>query len=199
MRPTGGGLSDTEAIAASLEEGTAFEVVFERHYGRIYGYLAKRVGPSAAEDLASDVFAVAFQQRATFHPDATSAGPWLYGIAANLAKRHYRSLSRHRRAIGRAGGGSAVWLDPDLEGRIDAQRRATELNKVLSRLRSQDREVLLLFALADLSYDEIGLALSIPVGTVRSRLSRTRSRLRNLLPPEGQQGSSTVDKPEGGA
>ncbi len=199
MGLTSGGLTDPEVIAASLADGAAFEPIFERYYRRIFGYLAKRVGPGAAEDLASEVFAVAFRQRSTFRPEVASAAPWLFGIAANLARRHYRSHSRRIRAFGRAAGGSAVWFDPDLEGRIDAQQRGSEFTKVLNTLRSQDREVLLLYALADLSYDEISAALSIPVGTVRSRLSRTRSRLRNLLPPEGQQGTGTIDKPRGGA
>ncbi len=192
-------MSDPEVIAASVTDRGVFEVIFERYYQPIFGYLAKRVGPSSAEDLASEVFAVAFKQRSRFRPDATSAAPWLYGIAANLARRHYRSQSRRFRAFSRAGPEPPIHFDPELEGRVDAQKRATELTRVLSDLRRQDREVLMLYALADLSYEEISEALSIPVGTVRSRLSRTRSKLRNLIPPDGQQGNAVGDEPKGGA
>jgi RNA polymerase sigma-70 factor (ECF subfamily) len=198
MGLTGRDRSDAAVIAESQTDGAAFEPIFERYYGRIYGYLANRVGPSAAEDLASEVFTAAFNQRAKYRQDMPNAGPWLFGIATNLARRHHRSSARQSRAFGRAAGSSVVWFDPDLEGRVDAQQRADELSKVLAKLRPQDREVLLLYALADLSYEEIGAALSIPVGTVRSRLSRTRARMRNLLPPEGQSDMDGHGTPGGG-
>lgn len=185
-----GYVNDGEAIRASLEDSAAFQSVFDRHYSRIFSYLAGRVGPSEAEDLASDVFVAAFRQRATFHDDATNAAPWLYGIAANLARRHHRSTSRRARAFGRAAGGSEVWFDQELIDRVDAQRRVAALSAELGRLRSKDREVLYLYSLADLSYAEISEALEIPIGTVRSRLSRTRDRLRNLLGDDGQQTDS---------
>jgi RNA polymerase sigma-70 factor (ECF subfamily) len=191
------GLSDAALIAASLDNGDAFETIFDRYYSRIFGFLVNRVGPSAAEDLASEVFTIAFKQRSTFRPDVPIAGPWLFGIAANLARRHFRSNARRARALGRVAP-SAVWFDPDLEAQIDARQRVGELTKVLGRLREQDREVLLLYAVADLSYEEISQALSIPVGTVRSRLSRTRTRMRNLLPPEGQSPKEGHGTPGGG-
>lgn len=190
--------SDGDAVRASVDDPAAFSPVFDAYHSRIFSYLAKRVGPADAEDLASEVFVAAFRQRKSFRSDAVSAGPWLYGIAANLAKCHARSQARRRRAFGRAASRGVVWFDPDLAVRVDAQRRASELASSLRRLRRQDREVLLLYALADPSYSEIAEALNIPVGTVRSRLSRTRSQLRNLLPPEGQQENGSHNQVGGG-
>lgn len=190
--------TDGEVMRSSLDDPAAFNTVFDRYYARIFSYLAARVGPSDAEDLASEVFVAAFRQRATFHADAVSAAPWLYGIAANLARRHHRSMARRRRAYLRAPTTDVVWFDPDPTVHIDAERRIELLGKELKRLRGDDLEVLLLYALADLSYAEIAEALGIPVGTVRSRLSRTRERLRNLLAAEGQQEGDNRDIPGGG-
>ena len=128
----------------------------------------------------------------------------MYGIAANKAKRHYRTLERRRRAHARAAGREHVWLDPDPDDRLDAQRRAPELATAIRGMRSRDREVLLLYGLAELTYAEIGEALDIPVGTVRSRLSRSRRRLGNYLEASGQiaasgapeQGEVSDGKPE---
>lgn len=192
------GRTDGEVMRSSLDDPAVFSIVFDRYYARIFSYLATRVGPSDAEDLASDVFVAAFKQRATFRADAVSVGPWLYGIAANLARRHHRSKKRRRRAYLRAPTAGIVWFDPDPAIHVDAARRIELLTGELKRLRGDDLEVLLLYALADLSYVEIAEALAIPVGTVRSRLSRTRERLRNSMPDEGQQEGVGSEDPGGG-
>ena len=70
--------------------------------------------------------------------------------------------------------------------RIDAEARVIVLKNALSQLRSKDRDVLLLYALEELAYAEIAETLSIPVGTVRSRLARARRRMRELLPDLAQ-------------
>jgi RNA polymerase sigma-70 factor (ECF subfamily) len=185
-------------MRSSLDDPAAFSVVFDRYYARIFSYLAARVGPSDAEDVASEVFVAAFRQRDTFRPEVASAGPWLYGIAANLARRHHRSRARRRRAYLRAPTDAVVWFDPDPAIHVDAMRRIEVLRSELKRLRAEEIEVLLLYALADLSCAEIAEALGIPVGTVRSRLARTRERLRNLLPDDGQQEGDGGEKQGGG-
>ncbi len=175
------GGDDGEVIRASLADATAFGVIFERYHARIVGYLACRVGPDVAEDLASEVFLAAFRQRASFRKDTANAAPWLYGIAINLVRHWRRSNVRRRRAYCRAAGSSSTWIDPDVDSRVDAERCSTELGWLIGCLSNGDRDVLLLFALAELSYPEIAEALSIPLGTVRSRLSRTRHRLQHQL------------------
>jgi len=113
-------------------------------------------------------------------------GQWLFGIAANLIRRHWRTERRRLRAYARTG------VDPigdeaaEVERRVDAVAAAPAVAAALASLGAGEREVLLLFAWADLSYDEISTALGIPVGTVRSRLSRARARVRELLSPTGQ-------------
>ncbi len=190
--------TDGEAIRASLEQPAAFEAVFDRHYGAIYRYLARRVGTDEGAELASEVFTIAFARRRDFKPDTTDARPWLYGIAANLARRQARSWRRGRNAGQRSLGGNVIWLDPPPEDRIDAERARHVLINAISRLRSSEREVLLMHALTDLSYRELATALSIPIGTVRSRLSRAKNNMRETLIAEGHPELAVDLTEEGG-
>lgn len=138
----------------------------------------RRVGAQLADELAAETFAVAFSRRGGFDPRHADARPWLYGIAANLLRNHRRSERRQLLAYARTG---VDPVEPDAfsgaDDRLDAARAMRGLAEALASLRDQEREVLLLFAWAELSYEEIAQALVIPVGTVRSRLSRARKRL----------------------
>jgi RNA polymerase sigma factor (sigma-70 family) len=179
--------SDAQIIAASRVEPPVFAAVFDRHYDAVHRYLARRVGSDLADDLAAETFTTAFDVRRrydTAHPDAR---PWLFGIATNLLRHHHRGEARRLRAYAR--------LDrPDdaddafgaIEARLDAARAGPTIAEALMRLSVGERDVLLLFAWADLRYEEIAVALRIPVGTVRSRLHRARRRVRELLGESGQ-------------
>lgn len=170
--------TDGQAIARSLADPSAFVAVFERHYDAIGRYLARRLPSALAAELASETFVRAFSGRARFDSSRADALPWLYGIAANLVRRHRRTERRMLRAYARTG--------VDAVGTESGEPHdLRELAAALAELRSADREALLLFAWADLDYAEIADALGIPVGTVRSRLSRARSRLRARLTAEG--------------
>ena len=95
--------SDGAVIAESLEAPGVFGVIFDRHGSTLLRFLARRVDPAEAEDLLGEVFRIAFERRAAFERDRDSARPWLYGIAANLVAKHYRSEARRLRAMARAG------------------------------------------------------------------------------------------------
>lgn len=179
--------SDAQIIAASRAEPLVFAAVFDRHYDAVHRYLARRVGSDLADDLAAETFTTAFDVRRrydTAHPDAR---PWLFGIATNLVRHHHRGEARRLRAYARlerpadADGGFG-----GIEARVDAGRVGPAIADAVTRLSTGDRDVLLLFAWADLRYEEIAVALRIPVGTVRSRLHRARYRLRELLGDSGQ-------------
>lgn len=173
--------TDSEAIRASLERPAAFEPIFDRHYVAISRYLVRRVGPDTGAELASEVFTIAFARRASFRAESDDARPWLYGIAANLARRQARTWKRQKRAGRRFQRIDAIWLDPAAEDRIDAQNLRAVLADAVSRLRADDREVLLMHALTDLTYREVSEALTIPIGTVRSRMSRARRQVKETL------------------
>jgi RNA polymerase sigma factor (sigma-70 family) len=174
--------TDAEAIAASLSEPTRFGEVFERHFEAVYGYFVRRVGARLAEELAAEAFTQAFRVRGSFDMERDDARPWLFGIAANLLRRHYRDERRRLMAYAKTGLDPVVLDETDeVDSRTDADAISRQLALALASLRSSEREVLLLYAWAELSYQEIAEALGTPVGTVRSRLSRARRRLRGLL------------------
>jgi RNA polymerase sigma-70 factor (ECF subfamily) len=179
--------SDAEAIIASRTDPHVFATVFDRHYDTIAAYLHRRVGPALADELAAETFLRAFAARPQYDTSRLDARPWLYGIAANLLRRHWRAEERRLRAYARAVGNDAQDAGLDaVNARLDARNDAAALAMSLACLKPREREVLLLHAWADLSYEEIADALSIPVGTVRSRLHRARTAMRDLLETTGE-------------
>jgi RNA polymerase sigma-70 factor (ECF subfamily) len=171
-------VTDGELIARSSTTAEAFHGLFDRHFKAVHRYLARRVGRDRADDLASQTFTVAFARRATFRTDATDARPWLLGIATNLLMNERRAEQRSLEALDRLGaqpaGPGAGLADDGLEHEVAA---------ALAELDPDQRDVLLLFAWGELSYEEIAAALGTPLGTVRSRMSRARSHLRRRLEP----------------
>src|ERR1700733_14516143 len=168
---------DASVIARSLSDPEAFAAIFERHFDEIHRYLRRR-HPQEADELAAEVFVVAFDARSRYRPLGASARPWLYGIASNLLSKRRRQERRALRAHARSGGrrGPAEDDFADAADRADAERRSRVVAAAVSRLGAEDRDTLLLYALSDLSYEEVAFALEVPVGTVRSRLARARRR-----------------------
>lgn len=184
---------DAEVIAASLAgDPDAFGEIFDRYFQALRGYVVSRVGAADGPDLASQVFVTAFENRHKFKPEYGSARPWLYGIAGNLVRRHFRRKKRGTRAFQRVAVRDAGELVSDPMPQVDeyyaAADEAARLRVALDRLRPRDREIILLATWEEMSYAEIADALGIPVGTVRSRLARSREKLRELVAQIGQQG-----------
>jgi RNA polymerase sigma-70 factor (ECF subfamily) len=160
-----------------------FAALFDRHAAAVHRYLARRVGRVIADDLLAQTFLVAFERRTRYDRSRPDARPWLYGIATNLLRRHHRDEVRQYQAWARTGVDPVLVECPAdrIADRVDADARSAPLAAALAALRPADREVLLLFAWGELSYAEIADALGIPVGTVRSRLSRARAAVRTAL------------------
>ena len=176
--------SDAQVIARALHDPAAFATIFDRHHDAIHGFLRRRLDAAIAEDLAAETFARALHGVARYEHDRADALPWLYGIAANLARRHRRTELRRLRAYARTGVDPLADDHGDAPARLDAAAAGPRLAAALAALRPDDRDALLLLAWAELSYDEIAAALKVPVGTVRSRLHRARRVLRAHLEPE---------------
>jgi RNA polymerase sigma-70 factor (ECF subfamily) len=171
---------DAELIRRSLAEPEAFTAVYDRHAPAIHRYVARRLGPDAADDLMAETFLIAFRKRTRYDLARADARPWLYGIVTRLVARHRKTETARYLLLERLGGETAA--DPvDSEARVSAQALHGPLARALADLPKAYREPLLLVAWADLSYKEVAAALEIPVGTVRSRLSRGRARLRAAL------------------
>jgi RNA polymerase sigma-70 factor (ECF subfamily) len=191
--------SDHRAIEASLADPRAFGVIFERHYAAIHGYLRRRLDHRLADELASQTFLVAFDRRAGFDSRHLDSRPWLYGIATNLLRNHRRREVRELRAIAELAPDPPTRVE-GVEARIDAEGLRPRLAHALAGLPEGEADVLLLSVWAELEQPEIAAALEIPLGTVKSRLSRARERMRadlELDPPAPASTTATPDAPGG--
>ncbi|MFE6285624.1 RNA polymerase sigma factor [Streptomyces sp. NPDC057877] len=172
------GECDGAVIERSWDTPDAFAVIFDRHADDIHRYIARRLGPDTADDLMAETFVIAFRHRRRYDPSHPHARPWLYGIATNLIGRHRRDEARRLRALSRMASlsdgrdGHQHTPDHDVGG---------ALADALATLPARHRDVLLVIAWGDLDYAEAARALGIPVGTVRSRMHRARTRLRRAL------------------
>lgn len=181
--------SDAAVISASLAEPVRFGDLFDRHASVVFRYLVRRVGVDAAEPLLGDVFRIGFEKRAIYDPAIPNARPWLYGIATNLIARHRRSEARRIHATARVLTRSRSTHDPtdDIAPRLDAVDLWPRVASAIALLPDAERDALLLYAWEELSYDEIARALDVPIGTVRSRINRARTTLRELKAPTGRE------------
>jgi RNA polymerase sigma factor (sigma-70 family) len=179
--------TDAELIRVSLAEPGAFAALFDRHAASVHRYVAKRVGRDDAEDLVGDTFATAFRLRIRFDLERADARPWLFGIATNLVHHHWRSEGRRIRREASALPIASI-SDPadEASSRLFFQGHATPIAEALGQLDAASLDVLLLVAGPGLTYEEVAIALDIPVGTVRSRLFRARRLLRAHLGEPGQ-------------
>jgi RNA polymerase sigma-70 factor (ECF subfamily) len=179
----------SDAVVASVEHPHRFEVVFEQYHSVVYEYLARAAGRDRADEYAGDVFVAAFAARVRYDPELGTVRAWLIGIAANIHRTRARSNRRGRRAWGRIGGDREGDEDVGyevVEERLDYRRQLAWVAEFLAELPGPDRDVLVLYAWAELTYAEIAQALGVEVGTVRSRLSRARGRLRELIAASGE-------------
>jgi RNA polymerase sigma-70 factor (ECF subfamily) len=170
-------VSDAELIQSSLCDASAFAGIFDRHFRAIFRFMRGRVGRQLAEDLASETFVVAFGRRGSYDLSRDDARPWLYGIAVNLLRENRRAEERRLRAYARM----------PVELRSASPESGDQLDSVLSaallELSHEERNLILLLTWADLTYEQLADALNLPVGTIRSRVSRVRSKLRGRLTP----------------
>lgn len=190
--------TDSEIIQRSLQQPAAFAELFDRHARAVNAFATYRIGRHGAEDVLSETFLVAFRRRADFDTDVESAAPWLLGIASRLIRRHRALEAKHWRSfaasISQQEHSSLGGLD-DAMSRVDAEREVQSLRTRIAALAPKDRETLLLYAWQGLTYEEIAVALAVPVGTVRSRLNRVRTRLdstRRIQAFEQQQKGETL-------
>ncbi|NAZ84393.1 sigma-70 family RNA polymerase sigma factor [Kineococcus sp. R8] len=176
---------------AAAGDGDSFGVLFDRHADAVHRYCARRTGSlDAADDLLSIVFLEAWRRRAEVQLVDDVALPWLYGVAQRTVQRRWRTALRHRRALHRL---PTVLMTPDhadeVAARLDDEKQLAQLQQAFRRLRPAEQDVLTLCVWQGLDYASAAIALGVPVGTVRSRLSRARARLQANIPPPGRQSS----------
>jgi RNA polymerase sigma factor (sigma-70 family) len=164
---------------ARAGDADAFGELFDSCAKAVYNHAFRLIGDwSAAEDVMAQTFLEAWRSRERITADGGSLRPWLLGIATNLARGYRRASRRQAAGLLRLGPppDTPDFAD-EVTGRLDDANRIAALHRSLSRLRPDEFEVLALCAWSDLSYAEAAEALGVPVGTVRSRLSRVRAKL----------------------
>ena len=173
---------------AQAGDADAFGLLFERHAKAIYNFCCRRTGSwDAAEDLLSIVFLEAWRRRDQELPSGKVL-PWLYGIATNVVRNRRRSERRFRAALARVPKPRPeAGFESDADERLDDERRMRDALDLLAELPRREQDVFVLCAWSGLSYEDAALALVLPVGTIRSRLSRARRRLRELDPATGHE------------
>jgi RNA polymerase sigma factor (sigma-70 family) len=173
---------DSDLIAESRTDSESFAALFDRYADMLYRYISRRLGPDLAEDLVGETFLVAFAGRNKYDLSYADARPWLFGIATNLISRHRRTEAARYRALQRSPVEDVVESAADrVTAGVTAEASRPVLARALAGLTAKDRNVLLLIAWGDLSYEEVARALDVPVGTVRSRLHRARRKVRAAL------------------
>ena len=160
----------------------AFSVLFDEYSRAVYNLAFRLTGNwSTAEETVSLTFLEAWRLRADVEPEGGSLRPWLLGIAINVNRNMSRSARRHQAALSRLPPPPPV---PDfadeVAGQLDDARRLRRVMAAAGRLRADERDVIALCVWSELDYASAAQALGVPAGTVRSRLSRARRKLRKL-------------------
>jgi len=173
---------------AAAGETLAFGTIFERHAGAVYNYCFRRTGNwCQAEELTAIVFLEAWRRRGQVVLERDDALPWLLGVATNVLRNLRRSHRRHRAALERLPRESVADFAGDVDERLDDERQMRAALRALRKLSRDDQDVLGLCVWEELTYEQAALALGVPIGTVRSRLSRARARLRELTSNPGHE------------
>lgn len=153
----------------------AFETLTRRYQGMVYGYAYHQLGRFAdAQDVTQEVFLAAYQTLDGLRQPDRFAG-WLRGIAVNHCRRHRRA-----QVVWTADSADlALWKDrrPDPEEALEEKEQGRRLERLLGALTEKNRLVVTLFYLEEMSYEEIGRFLGVPVSTVKGRLHKARKRL----------------------
>ncbi|OIJ68166.1 RNA polymerase sigma factor [Streptomyces mangrovisoli] len=178
----------------------AFAQLYDEHARAVYSHALRLTGNWAeAEEAMSETFLAAWRTRETVDPEGGSLKPWLLGIATHKAHNANRGVRRRLAFLaGHPPPPPVRDFADDAAGRIDDARRLAAVHDALRQLRRQDREVIALCVGAGLDYAAAAEALGIPVGTVRSRLSRARARLARLSSQPSDRGSRTDPRTRAG-
>ena len=182
--------SDVDLVARTCGgEAEAFGVLVSRYEGQLYSAVVHLVGERDAEDIAQEVFMKAFRGLGGFRREAKFS-TWLYGIMMNCVRTHWRSGRRRRGVFSLDGNnpGEDAPLDPPSprDGPVaDSVRRETVemVRYAIGELDGELREIVVLRDIEGLSYDEMSHVLGLPLGTVKSRLFRARSVLKDTMAP----------------
>jgi RNA polymerase sigma factor (sigma-70 family) len=188
-------VTDGDLWVQAAVDPSAFGELFERHADALYNHCFRRTASwSAAEDLVSVVFLEAWRRHGEVQLTGDSILPWLLAVGNNAMRNRTRSIRQHQRLLAKLPHEVTESDQADeVAARIDDERTMRAVVDVFSMLNENEQDVLSLCAWAGIDYTDAAAVLGVPVGTVRSRLSRARAHLRQLA-----EGSGTGDDIHGG-
>lgn len=171
-----------------------FRVIYLEHVQGVVGFLRRSVDRDVAQDLAARTFMIGWQKRDDFDSARGTVRNWLWGIANNVLLHHHRSVGRERRAVARLSryvdADRGVDLQEEVVSGIDMAERGSAIQAAIATMRPADQTIIRMWAVESCTYEEIAEAFDVPIGTVRSRLSRLRSKL-------GRETASQTAKDDG--
>jgi RNA polymerase sigma-70 factor (ECF subfamily) len=178
----GKSLSDEELIRRFVGgDKAAFGALVSRHEQRVYNVALRMLGrPDDARDAAQDAFVSAMRSLPNFRGDAAFS-TWIHRVTINACYDILRKGKRVQLAAVPDGEGSNAPEGPPAPDHADSSAAAIDVQRALVQVPEEFRAVLVLHDVQDLSYEQIGQALGIPVGTVKSRLHRARVSLAGFL------------------
>ena len=180
---------------AASHDSRAFGELFDRHAGRVYNHCFRRTADwSLAEDLTSVVFLEAWRKRKQVRLHGDSVLPWLLAVVNNCLRNAERSRRRYNRLLAKLPRSEEPpAIDAEASDRIDDAETMRSILRTVHQLSREDQEVIALCDWSGLTYEEAATSLAIPIGTVKSRLSRAHGRLRASMDPAhgGAHQSST--------
>ena len=186
-------MTDQE-LAARARDGDqdAFEQLVRDNEKRIYTLALRMTGSREdALDLAQDAFFQAWKALPTFQGESSFA-TWIYRLATNVCIDYLRKQKRRRQVESELSldDDEAAWSEPadwsqDPQRQLERSEMGRALERGLQALPEQQRQILVLRELSGLSYQEIGTAMELDLGTVKSRIARARVALRKILLEDG--------------
>ena len=161
-------------VAFARGQADAFNLLFERYKRPLFGFFCRRLDdPALAEELTQETFLAVLRGSVRYQATALFR-TWLYAIGLRILRGHRRKAAFRAMFLGTA----PQHREPAARDHLDSDLLLREAIRKLDRM---DREILMLREFEQLTYAEIAMLLGIPVNTVRSRLFRARTELRNLL------------------
>ncbi|GAB5520819.1 MAG: sigma-70 family RNA polymerase sigma factor [Rhodothermales bacterium] len=181
-----------EDLIAHFQSGTveAFNLIVDRYSNRLGSYLYNFVHDwDKAEDLLQETFIRVYRNRFAYTPIARFS-TWIYTIAGNLARSEYRKVkSRKTQSLEAMGAGGETFdiplPDEQFAADLGAEDRVyqDQISRALDKLTPAFQEAIILRDIQQLTYDEIAQITGLPMGTVKSRINRARTKLQSLLKP----------------
>jgi RNA polymerase sigma factor (sigma-70 family) len=170
-------------LRAAAGNKAAFGELFERHAQAVWNHAYRLTGSwSVAEDLTSITFLTAWRKLNEITLVRDSALPWLYAVAGNLARSEYRSSGRFARMLRRVPTQEAIEDHAEsVADKVDGEARMRVVLDAVARLPKSERQAVELCLIGELPVVEAAELLGIAEVSIRSRISRARSRLRRSL------------------